>query len=78
MSDAGVKRGIDLYTWATPNGRKVSIMLEELALPYRVVPVDITRGQQHAPEFWRLARTIRFRRSSIMTRGRSSWNPVPS
>ena len=51
MSDAGINRGIDLYTWATPNGRKVSIMLEELALPYRVMPVDITRGQQHAPEF---------------------------
>ena len=51
MSDAGMNRRIDLYTWATPNGRKVSIMLEELALPYRVMPVDIIRGQQHAPEF---------------------------
>lgn len=44
-------RGIDLYTWATPNGRKVSIMLEELALPYRVFPIDITKGDQHDPEF---------------------------
>ncbi len=42
---------IDLYTWATPNGRKVSIMLEEVGLPYRVHPVDITKGQQFAPEF---------------------------
>ena len=33
---------IDLYTWATPNGRKVSIMLEELGLDYNVIPVDIT------------------------------------
>lgn len=41
-------RGIDLYTWSTPNGRKVSIMLEELGLAYRVFPVDISRGEQHA------------------------------
>ena len=43
--------GIDLYTWATPNGRKVSIMLEEVGLPYRVFPVDITKGDQLDPEF---------------------------
>jgi len=43
--------GIDLYTWATPNGRKVSIMLEELELPYRVFSIDITKGEQHAEEF---------------------------
>lgn len=42
---------IDLYTWSTPNGRKVSIMLEEVGLPYRVHAVDITRGEQHKPEF---------------------------
>ena len=42
---------IDLYTWSTPNGRKVSIMLEELGLPYAVHPIDITAGEQHAPEF---------------------------
>lgn len=40
---------IDLYTWSTPNGRKVSIMLEELDLPYKVVPVDIGNDEQHAP-----------------------------
>ena len=44
-------KGIDLYTWATPNGRKVSIMLEELELPYRVFPIDISAGHQHDPEF---------------------------
>lgn len=43
--------GIDFYTWATPNGRKVSIMLEELELPYRVFPIDITKGEQMAPDF---------------------------
>jgi len=42
---------IDLYTWTTPNGRKVSIMLEEVELPYRAVPVDIGKGEQFAPEF---------------------------
>ena len=42
---------IDLYTWSTPNGRKVSIMLEELGLDYTVFPIDITKGEQHAPAF---------------------------
>lgn len=42
---------IDLYTWGTPNGRKVSIMLEECGLPYRTHPVDIGKGEQFAPEF---------------------------
>ena len=42
---------IDLYTWGTPNGRKISIMLEECALAYRVHPVDIGKGEQFAPEF---------------------------
>ena len=42
---------IDLYTWSTPNGRKISIMLEECALPYRVHAIDIGRGDQFTPEF---------------------------
>jgi len=42
---------IDLYTWTTPNGRKVSIMLEELGLAYTVHPVDISKGEQFRPEF---------------------------
>ena len=42
---------IDLYTWKTPNGRKVSIMLEETGLPYAVKPVDLGRGEQAAPAF---------------------------
>ncbi|MBM3357270.1 MAG: glutathione S-transferase family protein [Betaproteobacteria bacterium] len=42
---------IDLYTWSTPNGRKVSIMLEELALPYRVHPIDIGKGDQFKPQY---------------------------
>ena len=42
---------IELYAWNTPNGRKISVALEEMALPYRVKPVDITQGQQHEPDF---------------------------
>ncbi len=42
---------IDLYTWGTPNGRKVSVMLEELGLAYNVHEVDIRKGEQHKPEF---------------------------
>lgn len=42
---------IDLYTWTTPNGRKVSILLEELGLPYKAHAIDITKGEQMAPEF---------------------------
>jgi GSH-dependent disulfide-bond oxidoreductase len=46
---------IDLYTWTTPNGRKVSIMLEELGLPYRAIAVDIGAGEQFAPEFLKIS-----------------------
>lgn len=42
---------IELYTWTTPNGRKVSIMLEELGIPYAVHPIDINANQQFAPDF---------------------------
>jgi GSH-dependent disulfide-bond oxidoreductase len=42
---------IDLYTWTTPNGRKISIMLEEVALPYKVVAVDLGKEQQFTPAF---------------------------
>ncbi len=42
---------IELYYWPTPNGWKISIMLEECGLPYRVRPVDISKGEQFAPQF---------------------------
>jgi GSH-dependent disulfide-bond oxidoreductase len=42
---------IDLYSWPTPNGHKVHIMLEECALPYRVHPIDIGAGDQFSSEF---------------------------
>ena len=45
---------IDLYTWATPNGYKISIALEELGLPYTVHPIDISKGEQKQPAFLKL------------------------
>ncbi len=45
---------IDLYTWPTPNGHKVHIMLEELGLPYRVIPVNIGKGEQFAEHFLKI------------------------
>jgi GST-like protein len=42
---------IDLYYWTTPNGHKITIFLEETGLPYRIVPVNIGRGEQFTPEF---------------------------
>lgn len=42
---------IDLYSWPAPNGHKVQILVEELGIPYRLVPIDITRGDQHLPSY---------------------------
>lgn len=46
---------IDLYTWTTPNGRKVSILLEELGVPYAVKPINIGKDEQFAPDFLKIA-----------------------
>ena len=46
---------IDLYTWPTPNGHKIHIMLEETGLPYRVIPIDIGAGDQFKPEFLKIS-----------------------
>ena len=42
---------IDLYYWTTPNGHKVTMFLEESGLPYRIIPVNISKGDQFKPEF---------------------------
>ncbi|MEM8552342.1 MAG: glutathione S-transferase N-terminal domain-containing protein [Pseudomonadota bacterium] len=42
---------IELYTWGTPNGKKISIMLEEVELPYNVHPINIMKDEQFTPEF---------------------------
>lgn len=46
---------IDLYYWTTPNGHKVLIFLEEAGVPHRVLPVNISKGEQFAPDFLRIA-----------------------
>ena len=46
---------IDLFVWPTPNGYKISIMLEEIGLPYEVHPIDITAGDQFKPEFLKIS-----------------------
>lgn len=46
---------IDLYYWTTPNGHKITMFLEEAGLPYRIIPINIGRGEQFAPEFLRIA-----------------------
>ncbi|MFT0858912.1 glutathione S-transferase N-terminal domain-containing protein [Ancylobacter sp. G4_0304] len=48
-------RPIQLYYWPTPNGWKISIMLEECGLPYEVIPVNIAKGEQFRPEFLALS-----------------------
>ena len=46
---------IELYTWPTPNGRKISIMLEELEVPYTVYPIDISNNKQFSEKFSRIS-----------------------
>jgi len=46
---------INLYTWGTPNGKKVSIMLEEVGLSYIVHPINITKDEQFAPDFLKIS-----------------------
>ena len=46
---------IDLYYWTTPNGHKITMVLEEAGLAYRVKPINISKGEQFAPEFLKIA-----------------------
>lgn len=46
---------LDLYYWTTPNGHKITMLLEELGLPYRIVPVNIGKGEQFDPAFLKIA-----------------------
>ncbi len=55
ISARGKGKPIDLYYWPTPNGYKISIMLEECGLPYNVVPVNIAKGDQFKPEFLKIS-----------------------
>jgi GST-like protein len=46
---------IDLYYWTTPNGHKVTMFLEEAGMPYKIVPVNISKGEQFAPDFLKIS-----------------------
>ena len=46
---------IDVYSWPTPNGHKIHIMMEECGLPYRAIPVKIREGEQFKPEFLKIS-----------------------
>jgi GST-like protein len=46
---------IDLYYWTTPNGHKITMFLEETGLPYKIVPVNISKGEQFAPDFLKIS-----------------------
>ncbi len=66
---------IDFYYWPTPNGWKISIMLEECGLPYRMIPVNIGRGDQFKPDF--LAISPNNRMPAIVDHGAAD-RPVPA
>jgi GST-like protein len=66
---------IDLYYWTTPNGHKVTMFLEESGLPYRIVPVNIGKGDQFKPEF--LAISLNNRIPAIVDqRPKDGGNPI--
>ena len=67
---------IDLHYWPTPNGWKISIALEEMELPYRVVPVNIGRGDQFTPEFMAISPNNRM--PAIVDHEPLSGAPFPS
>jgi len=48
-------RPIDVYYWPTPNGWKVTILLEELGVPYNIIPINIGKGEQFTPEFLKIS-----------------------
>src|SRR5919112_4135004 len=51
----GHERMIELYYWPTSNGQKVAVFLEEAGLPYKTFPIDISKGEQFAPEFLKIS-----------------------
>ena len=59
---------LDLHYWTTPNGHKITIFLEETGLAYKIIPVDIGKGEQFKSSSSRLHRTTASRRWSIIGR----------
>ena len=73
---------IELYTWDTPNGRKINVALEEMDQSYTVHPVNIFKGEQFDPAFLKISPNSRSPRSSIpkvLAAGQSDYlNPAQS
>jgi GSH-dependent disulfide-bond oxidoreductase len=74
VSTEGRKPPIDLYYWPTPNGFKISIMLEECRLRYNMIPLNIARGDQFKPEF--LAISPNNRMPAIVDHGGPGGRPI--
>ena len=55
LGQGSIKDMIDLYYWTTPNGHKITMFLEEAGLPYNIIPVNISTGEQFKPEFLKIA-----------------------
>jgi GST-like protein len=55
MTKMDTHMSIELFSWDTPNGRKISVALEEMGLPYRVTPVNISKDEQFRPEFLQIS-----------------------
>jgi len=66
---------IDLYFWTTPNGYKATIMLAEIVAPYRVIPVDITAGDQFGPDFLKISPNNKI--PAIVDHDGPNGNPLP-
>jgi GST-like protein len=69
------KKAIDLYYWPTPNGWKITIMLEECGLVYNMIPVNIAKGDQFAPEFLTISPNNRM--PAIVDHDGPSGRPIP-
>jgi len=69
---------LELWTWATPNGHKVHIALEELGVPYKVIPIDIGAGDQFKPEFLKITPNHRIPATPRRSRrpGREAVHPL--
>src|SRR4029077_1385391 len=67
---------IDLYYWTSPNGHKITIFLEEAGTPYRIVPVDISVGDQFKPKFLKISPNNRM--PAIVDNGPAEMGPPVS
>ena len=63
---------IDLYSWQTPNGRKVSIMLEEIGMDYNVFPINIAKDEQFQPHFLEISPNNRI--PAIIDKGNDNYS----